>query len=193
MDKVNNVKDLVSKGMGILNSGLPLPPGLGGLNLDIGGLTGLDVGEFLNETILGASAGAIHLEDNMMCLGDFVFKLSTVPFHTKSDTWRWRHPESSRVGVAAASQFAGRENQKIKLDCLLCPELTGGMGTVEVLVMMAEIGEAYPLIDGLFNYMGYFVIESISLNSSSFLSNGMSRSMELSVELKQIPEDDITV
>lgn len=209
MDKVNQAKNLINQGAGALSSigslgglsgltGLSNLGGIGSALGDIGGSIGnlvdsAGLGDLIPDglsSLLGLSG--THIADNMMCLGDFVFKLSTIPYHTQAKSMSWRHPESSRVGAAPVSQFAGPDNRKRKLDCLLCPELTGGNATIDVLILMADSGEAFPLIDGQFNYQGHFLIEKIDQVDKSLLSNGLAREIDLTIELKQVPEDNGT-
>ncbi|MCL2656133.1 MAG: phage tail protein [Betaproteobacteria bacterium] len=137
----------------------------------------------------GMALGSMLFWDKMMCLGDFVFQRSTTPYQTLNDEWAWRHPESARVGATPVSQYAGRENDKLKLSGELYPGFTGGIVTLKRLRDMADTGEAHMLIDGLFNVIGEFVIERISVTRTEFLANGAARRIEFNLELKRVEND----
>jgi phage protein U len=173
--------------MNLPNISLPNIPGIPGMPKlpDLPGLPSLGLGA--PSALAGAGAAPL-LTDTMMCLGDFVFELKSTPYQTINQDWAWRHPESARVGGAAASQFAGKETDKLKLSGELYPGLTGGMVSLGDLRDMADAGDAYTLIDGLFNNLGEFVIEKISVTRTDFLANGVARRVEFNLELKRVEE-----
>jgi phage protein U len=176
--------------MNLPNISLPNIPGIPGLPKlpDLPGMPSLSLGGLDGLSGLAGATGAPPLADTMMCLGDFVFELASVPYQTINEDWAWRHPESPRVGAPPASQFAGKETDKLKLSGELYPGLTGGMVTLADLRGMAEAGDAYTLIDGLYNNLGEFVIEKISVTRTDFLPNGVARRVEFNLELKRVEE-----
>ncbi len=179
VSQINAAQNFVKQGLELAQSGK---------------LNGIFAGEDIDASVLNfardlasfAGVKGLHNFDNLMCLGDFVFRLQTAPFQTKDETKNYRHAESGRVGLPSLSQFVGVDNAELKLDCQFCPELTGGEKTIKILEDMAATGEAYPLIDGVFNYQGHYKILKISKKSSHFLSNGLAQAIDLSIDLKQV-------
>ncbi|MFZ4214985.1 phage tail protein, partial [Pantoea endophytica] len=84
----------------------------------------------------------------MMTLGLFVFMLKTVPYQELQLQRSGRFPSNSRVGVRPALQFLGPDNDTITLSGVLLPEITGGRLSLFALEQIAELGRAWPLIEG---------------------------------------------
>lgn len=124
----------------------------------------------------------------MLILGMFVFKLDTLPYQSFQRQIAWRHPTNSRVGTSPASQFLGRDNDKITLDGVLLPELTGGTVSLALLEAMADGGKAWPLIEGTGMIYGMFVVESLNTTRTVFFRDGAARKIEFSLSLKRVDE-----
>jgi uncharacterized protein len=124
----------------------------------------------------------------MMTLGLFVFMLKTVPYQELQLQRSWRFPSNSRVGVRPALQFLGPDNDTITLSGVLLPEITGGRLSLFALEQIAELGRAWPLIEGSGTIYGMFVIESLSQTKAEFFSNGVCRRIEFTLTLKRTDE-----
>ncbi|KGT95245.1 tail assembly protein [Erwinia typographi] len=124
----------------------------------------------------------------MMTLGLFVFMLKTVPYQQLQYQRSWRFPTNSRVGVRPAMQFLGPDNDTVTLSGVLLPEMTGGRLTLFALEQVAELGRAWPLIEGSGTIYGMFVIESLSQTRAEFFSNGACRRIEFTLTLKRADE-----
>jgi uncharacterized protein len=124
----------------------------------------------------------------MLALGLFVFKIDTLPYQSFQRQITWRHPTNSRVGTSPASQFVGRDNDKITLDGVLMPELTGGTVSLALLESMADGGKAWPLIEGTGVIYGLFVVESLNTTRTVFFRDGAARKIEFSLSLKRVDE-----
>lgn len=124
----------------------------------------------------------------MMTLGMFVFMLKTVPYQELQLQRSWRFPANSRVGVRPSLQFLGPDNDTLTLSGVLLPEITGGRLTLYALEQIAELGRAWPLIEGSGTIYGMFVIESLSQAKAEFFSNGECRRIEFTLTLKRADE-----
>lgn len=124
----------------------------------------------------------------MMTLGLFVFMLKTAPYQQLQHQRSWRFPTNSRVGVRPSMQFLGPDNDTITLTGVLLPEMTGGRLTLFALEQIAELGRAWPLIEGSGAIYGMFVIESVSKTSTEFFSNGACRRIEFTLTLRRTDE-----
>ena len=104
----------------------------------------------------------------MMTLGLFVFMLETVPYQELQLQRSWRFPSNNRVGFRPSLQFAGPDN--------------------DTLEQIAELGRAWPLIEGSGTIYGMYVIESLSQTKAEFFSNGACRRIEFTLTLKRADE-----
>ena len=84
----------------------------------------------------------------MMVLGLYVFMLRTVPYQELQYQRSWRHAANSRVNRRPSTQFIGPDNDSLTLSGVLLPEVTGGRLSLLALEQMAELGKAWPLIEG---------------------------------------------
>ncbi|MCH9300021.1 phage tail protein [Pantoea allii] len=124
----------------------------------------------------------------MMTLGLFVFMLETVPYQELQLQRSWRFPSNNRVGLRPSLQFAGPDTDTLTLSGILLPELTGGRLSLYALEQIAELGRAWPLIEGGGTIYGMFVIESLSQTKAEFFSNGVCRRIEFTLTLKRVDE-----
>lgn len=122
----------------------------------------------------------------LMSLGLFVFMRQTVPYQETSREMNWNHPTNNVVGKIPRAQFTGKAGETLTISGTLMPEITGSTLSLLALELMAEKGEAYPLIDGAtFLIKGWFVIESISQQSTAFFGDGAPRRIDFSMTLKR--------
>jgi len=124
----------------------------------------------------------------MMTLGMFVFMLKTVPYQELQLQRSWRFSANSRVGVRPSMQFIGPDNDTIALSGVLLPELTGGRLSMLAMEQIAELGRAWPLIEGSGTIYGMYVIESLNQTKAEFLDNGVCRRIEFTLSLRRTDE-----
>lgn len=124
----------------------------------------------------------------MMVLGLYVFMLRTVPYQELQYQRSWRHAANSRVNRRPSTQFLGPDNDSLTLSGVLLPEVTGGRLSLLALEQMAELGKAWPLIEGSGTIYGMFVIESLSQTKTEFFASGMPRRIEFTITLKRVDE-----
>lgn len=124
----------------------------------------------------------------MMTLGLFVFMLKTVPYQELQFQRSWRFPANNRVGVRPSLQYLGPDNDTLTLSGVLLPEITGGRLSLLALEKIAELGRAWPLIEGSGTIYGMFVIESLSQTKAEFFNDGACRRIEFTLTLKRNDE-----
>lgn len=122
----------------------------------------------------------------LMALGMFVFSLPTLAHQELARDTDWRHARSDRFGARAASQFCGPGEDRITLNGLFAPEITGGGDPIGTLRAMGDQGEVWPLVDGTGRVLGQFVIARVSERQSVFLDNGVARRSDFSLDLERI-------
>lgn len=127
----------------------------------------------------------------MLTLGLFVFQLDTLPYQEFQRQISWRHTSTSRVGTTPASQFLGRDADKITLSGTLLPEVTGGTVSLGLLEAMADQGLAWPLIEGTGMLYGLFVVEGLNTTRSVFFKDGAARKIEFQLTLKRVDESRV--
>ena len=129
----------------------------------------------------------------MMTLGWFVFMRSTLAPLSQQDERAWRHPGNNRVGARPAYQYLGPDDETSTLSGVLLPELTGGPVSLDMLNLMGDSGQAFPLIQGDGVMRGYFVIERTSVTRSEFFSDGTARKLEFTMNLKRVDDDETSL
>lgn len=127
----------------------------------------------------------------MMCLGQFVFSLSTLAYQDFQRQTQWRHPSNSRVGARPARQFAGPGDDTITLQGLLVPELTGSQDSLDQLRAMAATGSAWPLVEGTGRIYGLYAIEAINEGKTLFFQDGAARRTEITINLVRVDDDQV--
>ncbi len=127
----------------------------------------------------------------MMCLGQFVFSLSTLAYQDFQRQTQWRHPSNSRVGARPARQYAGPGDDTITLQGLLAPELTGTIESLSKLREMADTGSAWPLVEGTGRFYGLYAIEGLNEGRTLFFQDGAARRIEFTVNLVRVDDDRV--
>ncbi len=125
---------------------------------------------------------------NMMALGMFVFSLPTLAYQDMQRRSGWRHARSGRIGAIDATQFVGRENDKISLSGVAYAELMAGRASLDELRDMATEGKAWPLIDGTGRVYGAFVITDIDEGMKEFFADGTPRKVDFTIDLLEIAD-----
>ncbi|PJG82136.1 phage tail protein [Caviibacterium pharyngocola] len=127
----------------------------------------------------------------LAALGMFVFTQRTIPFQSLSRDTAWRHPTNSIVGGMPKTQFTGKESDSITLSCRLAPEITGGTLSIAALRLMGDSGGAFPLIDGNFLLMGFYVIENIHEERTELFGDGAPRLIDFTLQLKRTDDPSL--
>lgn len=126
----------------------------------------------------------------MMCLGQFVFSLTTLAHQELQRQTNWRHASTSRVGARAALQFMGPGDDTITLPGLILPEF-GQRISLDEIHQMADTGAPFVLVDGGGRVHGQFVITDKSETGSYFDQLGTPKRIEFSITLKRVDDNII--
>lgn len=124
----------------------------------------------------------------MMCLGQFVFSLSTLAFTELQRQTNWRHAATSRVGTRAAHQYLGPGDDTITLPGTILPEF-GQRVSLDTIDQMADTGQAHVLVDGTGRVYGQFVITDKTETGSYFDQGGTPKRIEFSITLKRVDDN----
>lgn len=124
----------------------------------------------------------------MMALGMFVFSLETLAYQEFQRQTDWRHGSTSRIGTNPARQYMGRGDDSITLPGVLLPALAGAQISLDTLRFMADMGKAWPLVEGTGKIYGTWVIESLSETRTLFFRDGQARRIEFTLKLVRIDD-----
>jgi uncharacterized protein len=128
----------------------------------------------------------------MMGFGQFVFSLPTLAYQDLQRQSAWRHPSNSRVGARPARQFLGPGEDTINFSGIVAPEFAGDVASLDQLREMADAGRAWPLVSGVGEVLGAFVIESLNETRTIFMDDGSARRIEFQLQLARVDEDEGT-
>ncbi len=124
----------------------------------------------------------------MMCLGQFVFSLSTLAYQDLQRQTEWRHASTSRIGARPASQFLGVGDDTLTLQGLILPEF-GARAWLDDLHEMADTGAAWPLVDGTGRVYGQWVITDKQETGTLFDRAGQPQRVEFRITLKRVDDN----
>ena len=125
----------------------------------------------------------------MMIYGMFVFQLSTLPHQQIQQSRNWRHVKNERINRSASWQYIGAGDDTITLSGLLYPEITGGEVSLTALPRQAYVGRPWPLIDGVGQIYGMYVITGLNTTRSELDRYGRARKIEFTVTFERVDED----
>ncbi len=125
----------------------------------------------------------------MMIYGMFVFQLSTLPHQQIQQSRNWRHVKNERINRSASWQYIGAGDDTITLSGLLYPEITGGEVSLTALTSKAYVGRPWPLIDGVGQIYGMYVITGLNTTRSELDRYGRARKIEFTVTFERVDED----
>ena len=125
----------------------------------------------------------------LLALGSFVFSIHSALFHQLQRKRSWRHPSNDRVGMRAASQFAGPGDDTISLGGLLAPGQIGHAEALDDIAAMADAGAAYPLLDGEGYVYGAYVITDLDETKRNFLVDGQALAVDFTISLKRVDDE----
>lgn len=125
----------------------------------------------------------------MMALGTFVFSLTDLAFQQLQRSSSWRHPSSERVGARAARQYVGPGDESITLQCLIAPQITGSILSIDTLREMANEGRPLAMVDGTGYVYGAFVIEQLEEDQTLHFWDGAPRRIDFQITLKRVGDE----
>lgn len=122
----------------------------------------------------------------LFALGMFAFGRESILPDTITDAGDWRHEMTARVGARPAAQFLGPGQRTVTLTGVLVPEILGDRSSLTTLEEMADIGDAYSLIDGEGRKWGEYVIRTLDADRTALIDNGAARRIEFRVGLERV-------
>ncbi|EAB4399932.1 phage tail protein [Salmonella enterica subsp. enterica serovar Senftenberg] len=125
----------------------------------------------------------------MMVYGMFVFELKTLPHQQLQQNKTWRHVKNERINRSASWQYIGAGEDQITLSGVLYPEITGGEVSLSVLTTQAYTGRPWPLIDGVGQIYGMYVITGLQTTRSELDRYGKAKKIEFSISFQRCDED----
>lgn len=125
----------------------------------------------------------------MMIYGMFVFELRTLPHQQLQQSKSWRHVKNERINRSASWQYIGAGEDRITLSGVLYPEITGGEVSLRLLTTQAYTGRAWPLIDGVGQIYGMYVLTETSTTRSEFDCYGKAKKIEFTLSFQRCDED----
>ncbi|EFQ6910081.1 phage tail protein [Escherichia coli] len=125
----------------------------------------------------------------MMIYGMFVFELRTLPHQQLQQNKSWRHVKNERVNRSASWQYIGAGEDRITLSGVLYPEITGGEVSISILTTQAYTGRPWPLIDGVGQIYGMYVLAGLQVTRSELDCYGKAKKIEFSVSFERCDED----
>ena len=125
----------------------------------------------------------------MMCLGQFVFSLTTIAHQELQRQTNWRHGNTSRIGARPALQYMGPGDDTITLPGVILPEF-GNRAALDEIDQMADTGEPFVLVDGIGRVYGQYVITDKTETASYFDQIGTPKRIEFSITLKRSGDDN---
>lgn len=124
----------------------------------------------------------------MMTLGLYVFMLNTLPYQSLARSVNYNLAENKRVGKRPVTQFLGVGQEEITLIGELRPEITGGIVSLLAFETMANMGRAWPLIEGSGFIYGMFIIKEMTHTNTQFFPDGRAQSISFTLKLKRVDE-----
>lgn len=125
----------------------------------------------------------------LMALGMFIFELPSLAFDELQRKTDWQHARAPRVGARDATQFVGPGAETISMSGSVYLEISGGRVSLDDLRMMADDGDALPLVAGNGTVFGNFVIERLDERHAYMLADGTPQRIDFAIDLLRVDDD----
>lgn len=122
----------------------------------------------------------------MMSLGLFIFALPTIVYQDLTHKMDVRFAANERVGNPDAVQFLGPGSETMTLSGVTADGINHPNASFALLRAMMAGGAPHPLVDGIGNVFGLYVIESIDRKKTLFTRAGQARRTEWTIELNRV-------
>lgn len=121
----------------------------------------------------------------MMQLGVFQFSIDTAAYQRLSRSSEYRWARQARIGANDALQFTGYGPETIEVEGAIYPDFRGGLGQIDRLRRQADVGIPLPLVSGLGQVLGLWVIEGITEGQEVFAANGVPRRQDFTMRVSR--------
>lgn len=125
----------------------------------------------------------------MLSIDQFVFSMDTLPFQELQRQGSWKHRGNPRVGARDALQFLGPGDDLVTINGVLVPELTGDAASLDELRSMADMGDAYVLVDATGSVYGAYVIEAVNETQTLHGIEGIARRIDFTIGLRRVDDE----
>lgn len=132
------------------------------------------------------------MSEVLMALGEsptkFRFMMETAGYQTlkRNNTYRWS--AQARLQDRPTRQFVGVGDESLDIEGIVYPNLAGGLGQIEQLREMANLGEPMILADGLGFVWGRYVVLSLQEGRTFLLADGRPRKQTFTLQLSHYGE-----
>lgn len=121
----------------------------------------------------------------LLTLGMFVFGMNTLAYSELQRRITWRHEASERFGARPAVQFIGPGDDDVTIGGSCIPEIAGKYSAIDTLRGMGDTGDAWPLMNGLGEVWGRYVIVGLDLTHQTIMAGGIPRRIDFTITLKR--------
>lgn len=125
--------------------------------------------------------------------GLFPFSVDTIPHELFKLSTSYKYAENSRVGETNSLQYLGKNNDIVTLEGALFPLITGGRNIVELFKVQAELGTAFPLIEGTGRIYGMFVCTSVEETSKYLEANNAANRIDFTIAFKRDGDESFSL
>lgn len=124
------------------------------------------------------------MEQTMLRLGTFKFRISTATFNELTRHWQWRWQAMQRVNHNDLLQYVGENAPKISLKGeVLTTFKDVGTDQIKTLAKQADQHRPLEMHSGYGTSLGYWCVTSIQEVNSSFISGGQPRRQSFELEM----------
>ena len=108
----------------------------------------------------------------LMKLGNYTFELNTATYQKLSRRSRYHWEKLKRLDNKPAMQYVGNDADQIIIDGVVYPKFRGGLKQVDMMRSEAMKGSALPLVSGVGEILGEWVIKAIDESHEIFTKEG---------------------
>ena len=121
-----------------------------------------------------------------MSLGLFIFMLPTIGFRALKHKRDVRYAANERIGAPDAWQWIGPGEERISLSGDTAYGINHPSLSYSLLNKMMQAGRSYPLIDGLGNVYGQYIILNLDVDKTGFRKFGQARKTDFTIDLQRV-------
>lgn len=131
------------------------------------------------------------MKEIMLQLGDYQFSISTAAYQNLRRVTEYRWQGQERIHQLDALQFTGKNKDSITLDGVVFPTYKSGIGQLNDMRTLADIGEPQQLVDGLGKVHGLWVIERINEDQSVFAQAGVALRQKFTLQIRKYSDGEV--
>lgn len=129
------------------------------------------------------------LDDVMMHVGPYEFRISAAAYSELSRVIDYRWVLANRIGQAPAAQFVGVGKDEITIDGTVYPHFAGGVGQVNIMRSEGAKGIPHLVVDGLGYVLGHYAITRIVEKQTKFDIKGIPKRQDFTLTMINYGDD----